>query len=191
MIRAAAAQALGTLGSQDAVDPLVDAVHDPSDRVRLAAVRALAPAAGAALGAPPPGRPSRQFLTRWQKRLRRLSLPRTPDLMETVLLESVRRRFPGGPQQLSPGDWRVWGPRSHTPVSSQPCSEPDTQGSGGRRRKPWAGLPIPTRWWSRSSKPWRTPIPRYAVARRSCPWRKPATPGRNRTCATAAVIPTG
>ena len=31
------------MGSPDAVDPLVDAVHDPSDRVRLAAIRALAP----------------------------------------------------------------------------------------------------------------------------------------------------
>ena len=40
-VRAAAAQALGTLVSLEAVDPLVNAVHDSSDRVRLAAVRAL------------------------------------------------------------------------------------------------------------------------------------------------------
>ena len=40
-VRAAAAQALGTLGVAEAVDPLINAVHDSSDLVRLAAVRAL------------------------------------------------------------------------------------------------------------------------------------------------------
>ena len=45
--RAAAVQALGTLGAADAVDPLINAVHDSSDLVRLEAVRTLS-----LLGAP-------------------------------------------------------------------------------------------------------------------------------------------
>ena len=46
-VRAAAAKALGTLGVAEAVDPLVRAVHDSSDLVRLEAVRTLS-----LLGAP-------------------------------------------------------------------------------------------------------------------------------------------
>ena len=85
-VRAAAVQALGTLGSADAVDPLVDAVHDPSDRVRLAAVRALAP-----LGAP---RSLPHLLAARHDRSDRVAAAATdalialaPSLLERVLLD--------------------------------------------------------------------------------------------------------
>ena len=61
VVRAAAVQALGTLVSPDTVDPLVDAVHDPSDRVRLAGSTGVGSPGCAALGAPPAGRPTRRF----------------------------------------------------------------------------------------------------------------------------------
>ena len=85
-VRAAAARALGTLGAAEAADPLVTAVHDSSDLVRLEAVRTLS-----LLGAP---RSLPHLLAARHDRSDQVVEAATdalialdPDLLESILLE--------------------------------------------------------------------------------------------------------